>query len=158
MFDLDAFMAERVPWRYARLYYKARGALVRAARRLRYRRVPPGGWGEGWRVLIFRCKRRGEPARRLHVLAPVRGDAFDWDRLKPLVNGQVRPSVEHPPGVLVGEMRWAGNHIGVATDAFGTQRLPMDRLVPGAFRGGVDVGLVLLDVRDAPVRFEPPDA
>lgn len=157
MFRLDAFMAERAPWRYGRLYFKAKGALRRAARRLRYRPVPSGGWGEGWRILVFSCRRRGEPSQRLHVLAPVRGDAFDWERLKQLARGEVRPFVQHEAGVLTGEMGWAGHHIGVTTEAFGAQRLPMDRLVPGSFRGGVDVGLVLLDVRDAPVRFETPN-
>lgn len=157
MFSLDAFMADRVPWRYVRPYFRAKGALTRAARRLRYRPVPAGGWGEGWRVLIFRYERRGEPPQRLHVLAPVRGDEFDWERLKQLVRGEVCLSVQHEAAVLIGEMRWAGHHIGVATEAFGTQRLPMDKLVPGSFRGGVDVGLVLLDVRDAHVRFEAPD-
>lgn len=154
MFSLDAFMAERVPWRYGRLYFRAKGTLTRAARRLRYRPVPAGGWGEGWRILVFRYERRGEPPQRLHVLAPVRGHEFDWERLKQLVTGEVRPSVQHEAGVLTGEMRWAGHHIAVTTELFGTQRLPMDKLVPGAFRGGVDVGLVLLDVRDAHVLSE----
>jgi len=157
VFSLDAFVAERVPWRYGRAYFKAKGTLTRTARRLRYRPVPDGGWGEGWRVLIFRCERRGKSSQRLHVLAPVRGDEFDWGRLKQLVRGEVRPSVQHEETVLVGEMRWAGHHIGVTTEAFGTQRLPADKLVPGSFRGGVDVGLVLLDVRDAQVRFEASD-
>ncbi len=154
MFSLDALMADRVPWRYGRLYFKAKGALTRAARRLHHRPVPPGGWGEGWRILVFRYERRGEAPQRLHVLAPVRGDDFDWERLKQLVRGEVRPVVQHEAEVLTGEMRWAGHHIGVTTEAFGTQRLPMDKLVPGSFRGGVDVGLVLLDVRDAHVRLE----
>lgn len=154
MFSLDAFMAERVPWRYGRLYFRATGALTRLARRLRYRPVPPGGWGEGWRILVFRYARRDEPPQRLHVLAPVSGDAFDWERLKQLVRGEMRPSVQHEAEVLTGEMRWAGHHIGVTTEAFGTQRLPMAKLVPGAFRGGVDVRLVLLDVRDTQVSLD----
>lgn len=154
MFSLDAFMADSVPWWCGRLYFKAKGALRRAARRLLYRPVPPGGWGDGWRILVFRYEPRGERPQRLHVLAPVRGDEFDWVRLKHLVRGQVHPSVQHEAGVLTGEMRWAGHHIGVTTEAFGTQRLPMDKLVPGAFRGGVDVGLILIDVREAHVRLE----
>lgn len=154
MLSLDAFMADRVPWRYGRLYFRAKGVLRRTARRLRYRPVPPGGWGEGWRILVFQYERRGEPSQRLHVLAPVRGDEFDWDHLKQLVRGEVRPSVQHEADVLTGEMRWAGHHIGVTTEAFGRQRLPMDKLVPGAFRGGVDVGLILIDVREAHVRFD----
>lgn len=156
MFSIDAFMAGRAPWRYGRLYFRAKGALRRAARRLRYRSVPPGGWGDGWRVLVFRCERRGEAPQRLHVLAPVRGDEIDWERLKQLVRGEVCPSIQHEAQVLTGEMRWAGHHIGVATEEFGMQRLPMDKLVPGSFRGGVDVGLVLLDVLDAHVGFEGP--
>jgi hypothetical protein len=51
-------------------------------------------------------------------------------------------------------MRWAGHHIGVTTEALGTQRLPVHKLMPGWFRGGVDVGLVLLDVRPVHVRFK----
>ncbi len=113
--------------------------------------------GEGWRILVFSYRRRSERSLRLHVLAPVRGDAFDWERLKQLARGEVRPFVQHEAGVMAGEMRWAGHHIGVMTEAFGTQRLLMDRLVPGSFRGGVDVSLVLLDVRDASVRFETPE-
>ncbi|NBW21335.1 MAG: hypothetical protein EBR82_76595 [Caulobacteraceae bacterium] len=98
---------------------------------------------------MFRYGNRGERPRELHVLAPVSGDAFDWERLKPLVRGEIRPVFAHEAGALTGEMRWAGHHIGVTTEAFGTQRLPMDPLIPGDFRGGVDVGLVLLDVRAA---------
>lgn len=149
MFRLKAFMAERVPWRYGRLYFRTRGRLIRFVRWLRYRPVPLGGWGEGWRVLVFRYDRRGEPRRQLHVLAPVRGDEFDWDLLKRLVRGEIRPRVQHEAGHLTGEMRWAGAHIGVTTEVFGTQRVPMNKLVPGEFRGGVDVSLVLLDVREA---------
>lgn len=156
MFSLDTLMADHVPWRYGRLYFKAKRALGRAACGLRYRPVPPGGWGVGWRNIVFRYERRGEAPQRLHVLAPVRSDEFDWGCLKQLVRGEVCPAVRHDPEVLTGEMRWAGHHIGVTAEGFGTQRLPMDKLVPGSFRGGVDVGLILLDVRDARVRLEAP--
>ncbi len=143
------FLATRDPWRLGTLYFRTRSRLTRLGRRLRYRPMPRGGWGEGWRVLVFRYGNRGERPRELHVLAPVSGDAFDWERLKRLVRGEIRPVFAHEAGALTGEMRWAGHHIGVTTEAFGTQRLPMDPLIPGDFRGGVDVGLVLLDVRAA---------
>ena len=143
------FLATRDPWGLGHRYFRTRSRLTRLGRRLRYRRMPRGGWGEGWRVLVFRYGSGGERPRELHVLAPVSGNAFDWDRLKRLVQGEIRPVFAHEAGVLTGEMRWHGHHIGVTTEAFGTQRLPMDPLIPGDYRGGVDVGLVLIDVRAA---------
>lgn len=145
----EAFLA-KAQWRLERLYFRTQLRLIRLGRRLRYGGMPRGGWGEGWRVLVFRLEHRDEQPRELHVLAPVSGDNFDWEQLKRLVRGEIRPVFAHEAGVLTGEMRWHGHHIGVTTEAFGTQRLPMDPLIPGMYRGGVvDVCLVLLDVRAA---------
>lgn len=150
MSRFERFLATRDPWRLGTLYFRTQMRLTRLGRRLRYGAMPRGGWGEGWRVLVFRLWRQGEQPRELHVLAPVSGEAFDWERLKRLVRGEIRPVFAHEAGVLTGEMRWKGNHLGVAIEEFDTQRIPMDPLIPGMYRGGVvDVCLVLLDVRPA---------
>lgn len=139
------FLQTRAPWRLARLYYIVPERLRRAARWFRYRRPPKGGWGEGWRVLVFRQSPSG---RRLHVLAPVKGLEFDWDLLKRHVRGEAQPDHVHQEGVSTANMAWAGHHIYVVNDEIGAQRIPMDKLIPGLFRGGVlDVGLTLIDVR-----------
>ena len=140
------FLQTRVPWRIARYYYVIPARLRRMARRLRYRRPPKEGWGEGWRVLVFR---QSTSPRRLHVLAPVKGLEFDWDLLKLLVRGEVLPDHIHESGVSTANMAWGGHHIYVVNDEIGAQRIPMDRLVPGDFRGGAGMDLVLLDVRAA---------
>lgn len=65
--------------RPVRLLRKRIRALVRI---IRYGRMPNGGWGCGWRVLVFRYL--NSPRDELHVLAPVSGDDFDWEVLKSL--------------------------------------------------------------------------
>ena len=141
------FIERHVPWRYGRLYYRAVGGVRRMIRRLRYRRMPTGGWGEGWRVLVFRLSTPGRP--ELHVLAPVRGDTFDLKTLRIHIRGEPWPDYAHEAGKQVGVMAWEGHHTYVVIDGFGPQRLSMGNLVPGEFGGGVDVGFVLVDVRDA---------
>ncbi|MEJ6789362.1 hypothetical protein BrevBR_07395 [Brevundimonas sp. BR2-1] len=148
-----AFLTRHLPWRYARLYYGATRPLRRLVHRIRYRRMPPGGWGRGWRVLVFRYGH--QPRRQLHVLAPVDGDQFDWEVLRLHVRGAPWPPHTHEAGQQTGVMGWAGHHTYVVTDEFGPQRLSMGRLVPGEFGGGVDVGFVLIDVREA--RLEAAD-
>lgn len=56
--------------------YKALGKLRRLDRMIRYRSIPKGGWGQGWRSLIFRYRKNNR--RQLLVLAPVDGDQFDY--------------------------------------------------------------------------------
>jgi hypothetical protein len=151
--SLGAFLTRHLPWRYARLYYSAARPVRRLVHRLRYRPMPPGGWGKGWRVLVFRYAH--QPRRQLHVLAPVDGDQFDWEVLRLHVRGAPWPAHAQEAGQLTGVMGWAGHHTCVVTDEYGPQRLSTGRLVPGEFRGGVDVGLVLIDVREA--RLEAAD-
>lgn len=145
--SLGAFLDRHVAWPCTRLWYRSARSLRRFLNRFRYRRMPRGGWGKGWRVLVFR--QAHEPRRQVHVLAPVDGEAFDWDLLRLHVRGQPWPQYAHEAGQQTGVMGWAGHHIYVVTEEFGPQRIPMDKLVPGEFRGGVDVGLILIDVRDA---------
>lgn len=145
--DVHEFLHRHVPWRYARLYYRAVGGLRRLFRLIRYRRMPRGGWGRGWRVLVF-CYAH-DARRQLHVLAPVDGDEFDWDVLRRHVRGEPWPPFRHQSGHQTGVMGWAGHHTCVVTDEYGPQRLSMGKLVPGEFGGGVDVGFILVDVRDA---------
>jgi|GEM_PF-6800492 len=139
------FLQTRLPWRIARLCYVIPGRIDRLLRRIRYRRMPKDGWGKGWRVLVFR--RRGSKPE-LHVLAPVDGQAFDWDLLRRHVRGEPWPDYARAEGVRTGVMSWAGHHIGVILEDCGFQRIPMEPLIPGLFRGGVDVALTLVDVRD----------
>lgn len=149
------FLQTRAPWRMARLYYIVPERLRRAALQLRYRRPPKGGWGEGWRVLVFRQSPSG---RRLHVLAPVKGLEFDEDLLRLHVRGEAQPDHVHQRGVSTATMAWAGHHIYVVNEEIGAQRIPMDKLIPGLFRGGVlNVGLTLIDVRtpEQPGRTSP---
>jgi hypothetical protein len=150
------FLWTRVPWPIARLYYVVPARLGRLMRWFRYRRPPKGGWGHDWRVLVFRVSPSG---RELHVLAPVKGLEFDWELLRLHVRGQARPDHVHRQGVDTAEMAWAGHHIYVVNDELGAQRIPMNKLIPGEFRGGVlDVGLTLIDVRDAGIaRSGPPE-
>lgn len=122
-------------------------ALRYLMRRLRYRGMPAGGWGRGWRVLVFRYSHA--PREELHVLAPVDGDSFDWETLRIHVRGEPWPDYRHVPGKKTGVLGWAGHHTYVATPEFGNQRMGLGRLVPGEFKGGTDVGFVLIDVRDA---------
>ena len=149
MLDLHRFhefLLNRVPWRIARLYYVVPGRLRRLLRRLRYKQPPKGGWGHGWRVLVFKQLPGGQ---ELHVLAPVSGLEFDFDLLKRHVRGEASPGLAHRDGVRTAAMAWAGHHIGVVNDEIGFQRIPMDKLIPGEFHGGVlDVGLTLIDVLD----------
>ena len=146
--DLEAYLGEHDPWGLGTHYFRTKSKLRRSWRRLRYRRMPSEGWGDGWRVLVFRYRNVGEKrSQELHVLAPVKGDSFDWDTLRLHVRGEPWPDIRHELGRVTGVMVWHGHHIGVTTDEFGAQRIPMDRLIPGEFRGGVDVGLVLIDVR-----------
>jgi hypothetical protein len=147
--SIHDFIERHVPWRYGRLYYRAVGGVRRMIRRLRYRRMPMGGWGEGWRVLVFRLSTPGRP--ELHVLAPVKGDTLDWETLRIHIRGEPWPDHTHEAGTQVGVMAWQGHHTYVVIDDFGPQRLSMGKLVPGEFGGGVDVGLVLVDVRDAAI-------
>lgn len=145
-FKFHEFLRARVPWRIARLYYVVPAGLGRLLRRLRYRQPPRTGWGKGWRVLVFRQTPAGH---ELHVYAPVSGLEFDFELLRRQVRGEVRPEHAHREGVRTAEMAWAGHHIHVVNDEIGAQRIPMDKLIPGEFRGGVlDVGLTLIDVRD----------
>jgi len=150
--SLGSFLALHVPWRYARLYYSATRPLRRLIHRMRFKPMPPGGWGKGWRVLVFRYW--NDPGRQLHVLAPVDGDAFDWELLRLHVGGQPWPGYTHEAGRQTGVMGWAGHHTCVVTEEYGPQRVSMGKLVPGEFKGGVDVGFVLIDVREATV--DPP--
>lgn len=104
-------------------------------------------------MLIFR---QSTSPRRLHVLAPVKGLEFDWDLLKLFVRGEVLPDHSHECGVSTANMAWGGHHIYVVNDEIGAQRIPMDKLVPGKFRGGVGMDLVLLDVRVADLPRQSP--
>jgi hypothetical protein len=135
---------EHILYRWRRRYSRGTRALMR---RLRYRSMPAGGWGRGWRVLVFRYSHA--PREELHVLAPVDGDSFDWETLRLHVRGKPWPDHRHAPGRKTGELGWAGHHTYVATAEFGNQRMGLGRLVPGEFMGGTDVGFVLIDVRDA---------
>ena len=147
--DIHQFIERHVPWRYGRLYYRAVSGFRRTIRRLRYRGMPKGGWGKGWRVLVFRLSTSGRP--ELHVLAPVDGDTFDWKTLRAHVRGQPWPDHQHEAGKQIGAMAWEGHHTYVVIDGFGPQRLSMGTLVPGEFGGGVNVGFILVDVRDAAI-------
>lgn len=147
--NVSAFLDRHVFWRARRLRYSAIGRWRRLGRRLRYRRMPRGGWGRGWRVLVFRYAH--EPRRQLHVLAPVDGEEFDWDVLRHHVRDEPWPRYTHEAGQQTGVMGWAGHHTCVVTEEFGAQRLSTGKLVPGEFGGGVDVGFVLIDVRDAAI-------
>jgi hypothetical protein len=146
-----------LPW-CRRLYYRATAKCRRLGRRIRYRRMPVGGWGRGWRLLVFRYGH--DPRRRVHVLAPVHADQFDWKVLRPYVRGLPWPRHTPEPGQEAGVIGWAGHHTYLVTDEFGAQRMSMGRLIPGEFGGGVDVGFVLVDVRDARLWAAPvfPDA
>lgn len=145
-FKFHEFLRTRVPWPIARLYYIAPARVVRLLRRLRYKQPPKAGWGQGWRVLVFRQVPAGH---ELHVLAPVSGLEFDFELLRRQVRGEVRPEHVHRAGVRTAHMAWASHHIYVVNDEIGSQRIPMDKLIPGEFRGGVlDIGLTLIDVRD----------
>ncbi|MBU4135572.1 MAG: hypothetical protein KJ690_04055 [Alphaproteobacteria bacterium] len=140
------FLRTRVPWGLARLYYAVPARLGRWLRRLRYRQPPRTGWGQGWRVLVFRQVPAGN---ELHVMAPVSGLEFDFELLRGQVRGEVRPEHAHRDGVRTADMAWGGHHIYVVNDEIGAQRIPMGKLIPGEFRGGVlNVGLILIDVRD----------
>lgn len=135
-----------LPW-CRRLYYRGAAQWRRLGRRIRYRRMPIGGWGRGWRLLVFRYAH--DRRRCVHVLAPVHADQFDWEVLRPYVRGLPWPRHTPEPGQETGVIGWAGHHTYLVTVEFGAQRLSMGRLVPGEFGGGVDVGFLLVDVRDA---------
>lgn len=134
-------------WRFAQSIRSLRRFLRGLARSLRYGRVPAGGWGHGWRVLIFRYG--DDPREELHVLAPVSGYEFDWETLRIHVRGEPWPEYRHEPGKKTGVMDWAGHHLYVTPEGDRPQRVSMDKLVPGAFRGGVDRTLLLIAVRNA---------
>jgi hypothetical protein len=135
---------EHILYWWRRSYSRATRSLMR---RLRYRSMPAGGWGRGWRVLVFRYSHA--PRDELHVLAPVNGEEFDWETLRLHVRGEPWPQYRHEPGKKTGVMGWIGHHTLVTTPEFGNQRMGLGRLVPGEFRGGTDVGFTLIDVRDA---------
>lgn len=145
--SFDHFLNTRVPWGIARRYYKALGKLRRLERRVRYRSMPKGGWGQGWRKLIFRYQTSDR--RELHVLAPVNGDDFDYD----LWNAQVRdddwPDLTTTGDYDVGVLLGAGHHAYITVPGRAPQRLGMGKLVPGEFGGGTDISFVLIDVRSA---------
>lgn len=118
-------------------------------RRLRYGAVPTGGWGKGWRVLVFRY--RDGTRRQLHVLAPVDGEELDWETLRLHVRGEPWPAWTPEAGRATGVLGWAGHHLYVTTEQYGNQRMQMGKLIPGELKGGVDVGFILIAVRDADV-------
>ena len=149
MTPLSAFVDRHIRWPLTILWYGATRPLRRLVHRIRYRPMPPGGWGKGWRVLVFRYGH--EPRRQVHVLAPVDGDEFDWDLLRLHVRGAPWPEYAHEADRQTGVMGWAGHHTYVVTEEIGAQRVSMGKLVPGEFRGGVDVSFVLIDVREAAV-------
>ena len=130
-----------------RHYYRLTRPIRRLIRRFRYRRMPAGGWGRGWRVLVFRYV--GGAREELHVLAPVDGEGFDWETLRVHVQAKSWPEHAHEPGKAVGVMDWAGHHTYIVHPDGRPQRLGMGKLVPGEFGGGTDRGFVLVDVRDA---------
>ena len=130
------------------LYYRLTRPFRRLVHRLRYRPMPPGGWGKGWRVLIFRY--RDGLREELHVLAPVDGDDFDWETLRLHVRGKPWPEHKHESGKQTGIMAWVGHHTYVITSD-GEQRLGMSKLVPGEFGGGLDRSFMLEDVRVAEI-------
>lgn len=141
---------EDAHFRLLRLRYRLTRPFRRLIRRLRYRRMPKGGWGKGWRVLVFRY---GDGMREeLHVLAPVDGGDFDWETLRLHVRGKPWPEHRREPGKKTGVTGWAGHHTYVVTSDAEPQRLAMGKLVPGEFGGGTDRGFVLIDVRDAGVQ------
>lgn len=130
-----------------RLVRRVRSAVRRLIRRIRYGRMPADGWGQGWRVLVFRY--RDHSRDEVHVLAPVKGASFDWEVLRLHVNGEPWPEFAFEGGKLRGTIGWAGHHTYLMTDHDPPQRLSMGELVPGEFRGGVERTLLLVSVRDA---------
>ena len=138
-------LRDELYWRYIRLTLPVRKVIRRIVRRMRYGPVPPDGWGEGWRVLVFRYGPK--PFRDLHVLAPVKGLEFDWDVLREHVRGKPWPAYDHEAGAVTGVMGWAGHHIYVIAEPDEAQRVPMDKLIPGAFKGGVTKAVNLIAVR-----------
>ena len=141
---MSSRILEHISFWFLRTWYRTRRVVMR---RLLYRSMPAGGWGRGWRVLVFRYSH--PPREELHVLAPVDGDSFDWETLRLHVRGKPWPDHRHAPGKKTGVRGWAGHHTYVATAELGNQRMGLGRLVPGEFQGGTDVGFVLIDVRDA---------
>lgn len=137
------------------LYWRLIRPLRPLARRLRYGAMPNGGWGRGWRVLVFRY--RDGIRRELHVLAPVVGAELDWETLRRHVRGEPWPHWTPEAGRAIGVLGWAGHHLYVATEQYGNQRMQMGKLIPGELKGGVDVGFILIGVRDARVR-QPDEA
>lgn len=141
--DLDQLL-----WHAKRPIRWARRSARALRRTLRYGRVPAGGWGHGWRILVFRYQDGAQ--EMLHVLAPVAGDDFDWDHLNRLFRDEPWPVIAHPPGTLTGALKAGGHHLYVvAENDSRPQRLSMGKLVPGEFGGGLDRSFVLIAVRDA---------
>lgn len=130
-----------------RMVRSVRSAGRRLIRRIRYGPMPSGGWGHGWRVLVFQYG--DNHTEELHVLAPVAGDEFDWDLLRTHVRGKPWPPFQHELGRLTGVMEWAGHHLYVTANGDEPQRVSMGKLVPGEFRGGVGRSLLLVEVRYA---------
>lgn len=145
--SLDRFLHERVHWSIARYYYKALGKLRRLDRMIRYRSIPKGGWGQGWRTLIFRYRKNNR--RQLLVLAPVDGDKFDYVLWNSHVRQNDWPDIMPRDDYDVGVLEGAGHHAYVILADRGPKRLGMGKLVPGEFGGGTDVSFVLIDVRSA---------
>lgn len=142
------FLQTRLPWRLGRLYYTVPARVGRSARRLRFLRPPAGGWGQGWRVLVFRVSPGGHD---LHVLAPVNGLELDQELLRLQIRGEIKPDHVYR-GARTAEMAWGGHHIYVVNDEIGAQRIPMSELILGEFRGGAaGTELTLVDVRAADI-------
>lgn len=133
-------------WHARRLVRRLESWKSGIVRRVRYGAVPAGGWGEGWRILVFRYTDR--PDQDLHVLAPVKGLDFDWETMRPYTRGIVPwPAYDHEPGTRTGFMGWGGHHTFVITDTDPPQRLSMGKLIPGEFGGGVQRGFLMVEVR-----------
>ncbi|MDZ4363093.1 hypothetical protein [Brevundimonas sp.] len=95
-----------------------------------------------WRILVLRHR---DTRPDLYVLAPVRGDEFDWDTLRHHVAGRPWPRYTRAIDAETAVLDWIGHHTFITTIDGISDRLSMDRLVPGKL--GTGTGYVLTEVR-----------